>query len=157
MEPYFTNPTGEEVKLVSIDDCPYLADTWNAENAPDVANAPGLAGPVVKIGGSTKLKAALAAAPEAKASAPSTPDASGPSSSSSSSRAAKAADDELPVAGEPAESDVEDDSNVESRLAELQRQAKSLEHTFDHRLHNPFAGTVSGRRLSASPERRAAW
>ena len=42
----------EEVKLISIDDCPYLADTWNAENAPDVASAPGMAGKVIRNGGS---------------------------------------------------------------------------------------------------------
>ena len=56
VEPYFTSPEGKEVGLISIGDCPYLADTWNAENAPDVAGAPSLAGPLVKVGGSAKTK-----------------------------------------------------------------------------------------------------
>merc|ERR1711940_48533 len=64
--PYYCSPTGEKVELVRIDYCPYLADTWNAENAPEAASAPSMAGKVAKTGDGNMTKAADAKAAAAE-------------------------------------------------------------------------------------------
>ena len=94
--PYYRSPTGEKVKLVSIDYCPYLADTWNAENAPAVAHAPVMAS-----------KSAAAREEKKEDAAEQIEEESTPGSSSSSSGAAKAAFEEPVAAASSSECDDE--------------------------------------------------